>query len=205
MVKTVIIADDHPFTVEGMESVIQGFSTLKVVGTATNGIEAIALTKRLQPDCAILDLSMPGANGLEVFQEAKQYSPHTRFIIVTGISAATLFKQLYDAGVDGIFVKNTPPDVISAGIISVSEGQRIISDEAMKAIESVRTLENLSKRELDVLKALSRGLTNKKIAEELGVSPKTIDNHRTNLLKKMEVNSTAALLMAAMRNGLIDI
>ena len=75
----------------------------------------------------------------------------------------------------------------------------------MKAIESVRTLENLSKRELDVLKALSRGLTNKKIAEELGVSPKTIDNHRTKLLKKMEVNSTAALLMAAIRNGVIDV
>lgn len=205
MAKTVIIADDHPFTVEGMESVIQSVSSLEVIGTAANGIEAIALIKQLKPDCAVLDLSMPGANGLEVFQVAKQFSPKTRFAIITGMSASAVFKQLYDAGIDGLFVKNTAPEIISAGLVKVSQGIRVISDEAMRAIQSVKMQGELSKRELQVLQALARGQTNKQIAKAFGISPKTIDNHRTNLLAKMNVNSTAALLVAAMRNGLLDV
>ena len=79
------------------------------MGKAFNGIDAISLIKREQPDCALLDLSMPGATGLEVFQEAKRWAPNTRFVIITGISAASLFRNLYEAGIDGLFVKNTPP------------------------------------------------------------------------------------------------
>ena len=80
MTKTVIIADDHPFTVEGMEALISSISGLKVIGTADNGIKTIALVKKLKPDIALLDMSMPGMNGLEVFQEAKRMSPKTKFI-----------------------------------------------------------------------------------------------------------------------------
>jgi DNA-binding NarL/FixJ family response regulator len=205
MRKSVIIADDHPFTVKGMESVLGEASALHIVGTATNGIEAIALVKRLKPDCAVLDLSMPGANGLEVFIEAKRWSPDTCFAIVTGISAASLFKQLYDSGIDGLFVKNSPPDIIRDGIVRVAHGERTISDEALDAIKSVQETDELSKRELEVLQALSLGKSNKEIADKFGISPKTIDTHRTNLLRKMNVNNTASLLVKAMKNGLLHI
>ena len=188
-----------------MESVIQEISSLDVIGTAANGIEAIALIKRVKPDCAVLDLSMPGANGLEVFLEAKRWSPETRFVIVTGISAAALFKQLYEAGIDGLFVKNTSPEIISAGIAKVAQGERVISDEAMSAIKTIEQRAELSNRELEVLRALAEGKNNKEIGELLGLSPKTIDNHRTKLLRKMNVTSTAALVVAAMRTGLIDV
>ena len=205
MSKTVIIADDHPFTVEGMENVIQQTEQLRVVGRAANGIEAISVIKKHTPDCAILDLSMPGANGLEVFMEAKRWSPETRFVIVTGISAAVLFQRLYDAGIDGLFVKNSPPEEIRDGILQVLEGERVISTAAQDAIKKVEKYQHLSEREIEVLKAISKGLTNRQIADDLGLSPKTVDSHRTSLLRKMNVNSTASLLVAAMRMGLIDV
>ena len=204
MPKTVVLADDHPFIVQGMEALIQAIPELEVVGTASNGIEAISLIKRLSPDCAVLDLSMPGANGLEVFLEAKRWSPKTKFAIITGISAATLFKRLYDAGIDGLFVKNTSPEAIAAGLIKVANGKRVISKEAMTEIASANKNTELSKREMEILRELALGQNNKVIAEKLGISPKTVGNHRTSLLRKMNVNSTAALLVKAMKSGLID-
>lgn len=188
-----------------MEQAIEVVEDLTVIAKATNGIEAIALIKKHQPDCAVLDLSMPGANGLEVFLEGKRWSPKTRFVILTGVSAAVLFERLYDAGIDGLFVKNSSPESITAGIVQVCNGQRVISEDAMTEIESVQETKKLSKREFQVLKALAKGQSNKDIADHLNVSPKTVDSHRTSLLRKMKVNSTAALLVKAIQTGLLDV
>jgi len=201
---SIIIADDHPFTAHGMESIIASIPELNVVGKAYNGIDAISLIKREQPDCVLLDLSMPGANGLEVFQEAKRWAPNTRFVIITGISAASLFRNLYEAGIDGLFVKNTEPKTITSGVLEICKGKRVFSSEAMAAIEAAQENEKLTQREHEVLQALSQGLSNKEIARQLNVSPKTIDSHRTNLLRKMNVHSTASLLVMAMKTGLLN-
>ena len=200
---SIILADDHPFTAEGMEAVIEPVPELEVIGKAFNGIEAISLIKRTQPDCALLDLSMPGANGLEVFEEAKLWAPKTKFAIITGISAASLFRNLYEAGIDGLFVKNMQPEKITAGVLDICKGKRVISDEAMAAIKIAQENEKLTQREHEVLRALSQGLSNKEIARQFNVSPKTIDSHRTNLLRKMNVHSTAALLVTAMKTGIL--
>tara|TARA_R110000787_G_scaffold280905_1_gene391908 strand:- start:12665 stop:13282 length:618 start_codon:yes stop_codon:yes gene_type:complete len=205
MPKTIVIADDHPFTAEGMQTEINSVQEFEVVGVAPNGIEAIAMIKRLKPDGALLDLSMPGANGLEVFIEAKRWSPATRFAIITGISAASLFARLSDAGIDGLFIKNSPPEEIILGIAKIVSGERVISPEAQKIIDETKQGQQFSKRELEVLQSLARGQSNKQIADTLGISPKTIDSHRTNLLRKMNVNTTAALLVRAMRDGLIEV
>ena len=200
---SIILADDHPFTAEGMEAVIESVPELEVIGKAFNGIEAISLIKRTQPDCALLDLSMPGANGLEVFEEAKLWAPKTKFAIITGISAASLFRNLYEAGIDGLFVKNMQPEKITAGVLDICKGKRVISDEAIAAIKIAQENEKLTQREHEVLRALSQGLSNKEIARQFNVSPKTIDSHRTNLLRKMNVHSTAALLVTAMKTGIL--
>ena len=201
---TIIIADDHPLTTKGMERALKNEEIYNVIETVQNGIEAIKAIKMHTPDCALLDLSMPKANGLEVFLEAKKWSPNTKFIIITGISAASLFKQLYDAGIDGLFVKTEAPDEIVQGIEKVLKNERVISPEAQKAIDDIRNNSDLSRREREVLQAIACGQSNKQIAEKLGISPNTINIHRTNLLSKMNVNSTAALLVSAMRSGLLD-
>ena len=205
MVKTVIIADDHPFSAEGLKRAVQAVPNIHVVGIVTNGIDAISEIKRKTPDAALLDLSMPGANGLEVFMEARRWSPLTRFAIITGRSAAPLFKKLDESGIHGLFVKNEPPEEICAGIIIMLEGDRFISQEAQNLIANAKENTELSQREYQVLQGLARGKTNRELADILGLSPKTVDTHRTNLLRKMDVSSTASLLVSAMRKGMIDI
>ena len=205
VVKTVVIADDHPFSAEGMSRAMQAVPNVHVVGLVRNGIDAISEIKRKKPDAALLDLSMPGANGLEVFLEACRWSPSTYFAIITGRSAAPLFKKIHDSGIHGLFVKNEPPEDICAGVMKMLSAGCFISEQAQEIITNAEKNAELSKREYQVLQGLARGQTNRELADILGVSPKTIDTHRTNLLRKMRVTSTASLLVSAMRKGMIDI
>lgn len=205
MVKTVLIADDHPFSAEGLSRAIQAVPNVHVVGIVKNGIDAISEIKRKKPDAALLDLNMPGANGLEVFLEARRWSPSTRFAIITGRSAAPLFRKIHDSGIHGLFVKNEPPQDICEGVIEMLSTGRFISAQAQDNITKAENDTELSKREYQVLQGLARGQTNRELADVLNLSPKTVDTHRTNLLRKMNVTSTASLLVSAMRKGMIDV
>lgn len=176
-----------------------------VAGTALNGIEAIALINAEQPDCAVIDLTMPGANGLEVFLEAKRWSPNTRFVIVTGNHLPGVFKELADAGVHGIFMKSEAVKPLIEGIIAVANGENRMSTSVQAALDAAVDREKLTSRELEILHSVARGLTNNQMAERFAISAKTIDSHRTNLMRKLGVHSTAALLVRAMRLGLIDV
>lgn len=204
MPTTVVIADDHALTVEGTRAALEAMHGFEVVGVASNGIEAIVAIKRLKPDCAVLDLAMPGASGLEVLVEARRWSPRTRVAVVTGNPSAALFRQLVDAGVEGIFLKSAPITDLCKGLRDVAAGRRIIGHGAGEILDDAGFGPDLSGREFEVLQCIARGLSNNGIAEHLGISPKTVDNHRTNLMRKLEVHSTATLLVRAMRAGLID-
>ena len=203
MPTTVVIADDHAFTADGIAAALTEMAGFEVVGVAHNGIEAIMLIKKHRPDCAVLDLTMPGANGLEVFIEARRWSPQTRTAIVTGNPSPAMFAQLVESGIDGIFLKNAAPETICAGIRDMARGKRVIAAEIRTAIGAGKT--GLTAREIEVLHGIARGLSNAQIAEALGISPKTIDSHRTTLMRKMGVHSTATLLVRALKDGLIDI
>lgn len=202
---TILIADDHPFSIEGLQATLETIEGCEVVATVANGIAAIAAIKKHRPDCALLDLSMPGANGYEVFVEGKRWSPETTFAVVTGISSSPVYSKLFDAGIDGLFVKNSPPEEIAEGIRALMRGETVIAPLAQALIDEQKSAEQLSARELEVLYGLARGQTNRQLAERLGISPKTVDTHRTTLLRKMQATNTASLLMAAMRRGLLDL
>lgn len=188
-----------------MISLVENQVGLEVVSTASNGIEAISGIKQHRPDCAILDLSMPGANGLEVFTEARRWSPETRFVVITGIPSPSVFSQLVSENVDGIFLKNAPPEEISNGIVSILAGRQIISEDVSELMQLSKKASELTGREIEVLHGIARGQSNKQIAEQLGVSPKTVDSHRTSLMRKMNVHSTATLLVLAMKEGILEI
>ncbi|MGC1506242.1 MAG: response regulator transcription factor [Sulfitobacter sp.] len=204
MQSTFIIADDHRLIASGLaaELELQGH---KVAGIADNGLDAIALIKSVQPDCAILDINMPAANGAEVFLEAKRWSPKTRFAILTGHPSAPLFSSLIEAGVAGIFLKADDPETICSGIEAILRGQTVLSPAAIRILSPQQDQVPLTKRELQVLQAIARGLSNTAMANELGISAKTIDTHRTNLMKKLSVHSSATLLMKAVKQGLVVI
>lgn len=205
MTTRVFLADDHPLTLAGLTDVLGQIPEVEVVGTANNGIRAIALIKSLKPDCAILDLSMPGATGLEVVLEARRWSVETRFVVVTGTGTPNVLQEIVRADVEGIMLKNAPVEDICEGVLKVAQGQRFISDQAQAILDSAEDTSKLTARELEVLQAIARGQTNQAASEALGISSKTIDTHRTNLMRKLGVRSTASLLVRAMRDGLIDL
>lgn len=201
----IVIADDHALTVDGTRSVVESLNGYDVVGIAGNGIDAISMIKRLSPDCAVIDLVMPGASGLEVLIEARRWSPGTKIAIVTGSPSAKTLQQLVEAGADGIFLKTGALTEFSDGLREICAGRKHISAAARDYLDQETADNNLTQREMEVLNAVARGMSNNMIAERLGISPKTVDNHRTNLMRKLKVHSTATLLVRAIRDRIIDV
>jgi len=204
MTTRVLIADDHAFVSWSLGKALSALEGIDIVGSVTNGIEAIAQIRKTRPDCAILDYNMPGANGLEVFLESKRWSPATRFVLLTGTATPETLGTLVEAGVHGLCLKDASETEIVGLVHDVCAGKTVIGDSARRLLKPPRQAVALTDRELAVLQSIARGHTNAGAAKALGVSPKTIDTHRTNLLRKFEVNSTASLLLAAVRAGYLD-
>lgn len=204
MRKRVLIADDHQFVSWGIAKALAALEDVEIVGLARNGIEAIAEIRKASPDCAILDYNMPGANGLEVFVESRRWSPHTRFILVTGSTTPETLATLLGNGIHGVCLKDASETEIVGIVRRVLDGETAIGASAARLLAAASRTIPLTDRELAVLQALARGHTNASAAESLGISPKTVDSHRTSLMRKFSVSSIASLLVAAVRAGLVD-
>lgn len=204
MKKRVLIADDHAFVSWGLAKALGACSEVEVIGTVTNGIHAIVEIRKAKPDCAVLDYNMPGANGLEVFLEAKRWSPETRFVLLTGTASPATLRALVEAGIHGVALKDDTEGEVVEVVRQVCAGRTLVGASAQRLLKASTESVAVTQRELTVLQALARGHTNASAAEHLGVSPKTVDSHRTNLLRKFAVNSTASLLLAAVRAGILD-
>jgi DNA-binding NarL/FixJ family response regulator len=204
MTKRILIADDHVFVSWGLAKAVSVLDDVEVIKSVTNGIDAIVEIRKTRPDCAILDYNMPGANGLEVFLEAKRWSPETRFVLLTGSATPQTINALVDAGIHGVALKDGTETEIIEVIRLVCAGKTAIGASARLlmnlAIESVAVTD----RELAVLQAIARGHTNGSAAKSLGISPKTVDSHRTSLMRKFDVGTSASLLIAAVNAGLLD-
>lgn len=203
MRKRILIADDHAFVSWGLAKALTALD-VEIVGSATNGIEAIVEIRKTSPDCAILDYNMPGANGLEVFIESRRWSPKTLFILLTGSTTPETLHTLIQNGIHGVCLKDATETEIIDVVRRVLAGERVVGPSAARLIGTASGHVPLTDRELAVLQAIARGHTNASAAESLGISPKTIDTHRTSLLRKFAVSSTASLLVAAVRAGLVD-
>ena len=200
----VLLADDHAFVSWGLARALSALEGIDIIGSVTNGIEAIVEIRKSKPDCAILDYNMPGANGLEVFLESKRWSPETRFVLLTGTATPQTLATLVDAGVHGVCLKDGTETEIVELVRQVCAGRTVMGASARLLMKTPALGVALTERELAVLQAVARGHTNASAAQALGISPKTVDSHRTNLMRKFGVNSTASLLLAAVKAGLLD-
>lgn len=201
---SLIIADDHAFTLQGMQRTLDQRPEFRLLASAGTGIDAIALARRHTPDLAVIDFAMPDASGLDVFIEISRWSPATRTVIVTGSESLAALQSLVSAGVHGIFLKTQPPLSICDGLLKVARGETVMGQPVLDILES-DTGPSISERERQVLIGISRGLSNPGIARELSISPKTVESHRASLMRKLEVHSTAELIVRAMRDGLFEI
>lgn len=198
-----ILADDHPMIRQALRQILSDLE-ISVVAEAGDGLQAIAMVRAMQPDLLILDVAMPHARGIEVFAEARRWSPDTKVLVLSGVTAAGVFEGFVAAGAEGIFLKSGDMSELATAIPAILEGKTVVGQEVTALLEEKETPDSLTLREREVLSMISNGLTNRQIAERLGVSIKTVDNHRTNLMRKVDAHSIADLFAYAMRKGLLD-
>lgn len=200
----VVIADDHGVVRAGLKLMVERHARCQVIAEATNGLEAISAAKEHQPDLLILDVAMPFAKGIEVVTEVRRWSPQTKILVLTGFTSIGLLKQVIAANVEGVFLKSSSDQELLDAIPLIMAGGRYIA----KAVET-RIIERggaatLTNREMQILSMIASGLGNADIAAALYISPKTVDNHRTNLMRKLGVHTVSQLMSYALREGLLD-
>lgn len=202
--RTVVIADDHGLVRDAIRAIVEQIPGAEIVAEAENGLEAISLAKTLRPDLLTLDAGMPLARGMEAYGEVRRWTPATRIAVVTGFTATGHLADWVSAGVDGLFLKTCPTDEMRNGFERVLDGGAYFSKGVMEALREAPETAELTARERQILHLLAEGRGNREIAERLSISAKTVDNHRTRLMAKLEVHSIAELLAHALKEGLLD-
>ncbi len=204
---SILIADDHEVMLDGLKAIINMQADLKVVGTASNGNELLVKNAETKPDLYLLDLDMPVMNGIETAKQLLSLRPDALIIILTMHKEASLIKKLKAIGVKGYVNKTADSDELIFAIRQVIKGKTFFADtgsvEQYSAIETeMARVTSLTKREREVVKLLCEGYTNAKIAETLFISPSTADNHRTNIMRKLDVHNIVELTRICLRNML---
>ena len=201
---SVVIADDHMLVRQSIRRILEGADRFDIVGEADNGVSTVTLVKSLQPSLLVLDIAMPQATGVEVIEEIRRWSPHTRIAVVTGMSSGGMLQHVYDSGVDGIFLKSGDTAGWAEEFLAICEGRRCIGETILERVAGHAGRGSLTGRERQVLFGVARGETNTVIAERLGISANTVDKHRTSIMRKLGVHSAAELLARALRDGLLE-
>jgi DNA-binding NarL/FixJ family response regulator len=208
---TVLIADDHPIFRKGLRQIVEEGEGLMIVAEVADGETALQRMTELRPTVAILDVDMPKKNGLQIAASAQQAKLPTRLVFLTMHREEDLFNEAMDAGVQGYVLKeNAASDIVSA-IHAVAAGKHYISpsisdflvqrSDRVKSLErTVPGLNQLTPTERKVLKLVGSNMTSKAIAEELSMSYKTVENHRTNIAHKLNLHGSHALLKFAIEN-----
>ena len=203
MIKVAIV-DDHSVVRIGIKYVLKTEPRLAFVGEASTGEEALPLVERVKPDILLLDVRMPGMDGLAVLKEVLARYPEQKIVMLTTSLAEEDVYQSLKLGAKGYVVKDNAPAKIVEAILTVAEGGRYIEEVAQTAYEVRSGERGLSPRELDVLKFVSKGCANTEIAELLGVSHNTVKNHLKAIFEKMGAADRAEAVALALRRGVIS-
>ena len=192
----VIIIDDHPLMRRGIRQLLELQSAFDVVGDAGSGTEGIDLALQTSPDLVILDLNMKGLSGLDTLKALRAENVDARIVILTVSDAKNDIFTLVDAGADGYLLKDSEPDTLLAQLQRIAQGEVILSDSIKDLLLEKRPAEDpmklLTDREMDVLRLIATGLSNKQIAAQLFISEETVKVHIRNLLRKLNVHSRVA-------------
>jgi NarL family two-component system response regulator LiaR len=212
----VLIADDHALLRESMRNLLDRQEDMEVVGEACDGEEAVKLSSELKPDIAVMDIVMPRLNGIEASKEIKRISPGTAILILTAYDDAQYVLGLLEAGAAGYLLKSARGRDVVAAIRAVKEGESVLHPSIIAMllkraigipieVNRSRGKENLTDREIEVLKLAAAGMSNKEIAEKLSVTVRTVKAHISNVFVKMNVASRTEAILKAMREGWLEL
>ena len=201
---SIIIADDHKMFRQGLARLLADDDRLQLVGEASNGKEALELIRTLRPQVAVLDLSMPRLDGIEVALKVRADHSATRCIILTMNNDIEAVRRALDSGASGYVLKEAAYEEIAGAIIKVAAGKLHLGgfQDDPHLFDRVGSGQ-LTKREREVLRFVARGLTSRHIAEELGISHRTVETHRQNIMEKLDLHTPVALIKYAAAQGLL--
>ena len=205
-----LIADDHNVLRRGVRAIVENYPNWTVVAEASNGREAIEQAKLCKPDVAILDFSMPEINGLDAARDVLTHLPDTKVLILTVHENDELIDELRRVGVHGYVLKSAPDRDLVSAIKTVLKNQTFYPAATTPAVHRPRKSDGgnskprLSNRQKEIVRLLSQGRSSAKIGEMLGISQKTVETHRRNIMLRVNCRSTAELVRYAIRNGLIE-
>jgi len=210
----IVLAEDHTILREGLKSLLSSSQDFEVIGEAGDGREAIRCVEKLKPDLILIDLSMPRMNGMEAIREIRRLSKEVRILVLTVHKSEEYILATFKAGADGYVLKEATHEELLMAIKSVLKGKSYISPEisekvlegyleGRKRLKSQTSWETLTSREREILKLIAEGYKNKEIAQELCISVKTVEKHRSNLMEKLNLHNVQALTAFAIEKGLV--
>jgi DNA-binding NarL/FixJ family response regulator len=210
----IVIAEDHKILREGLKSLLRTIEDLEIVGEAADGLEAIRCVENYHPELLLLDLSMPKMSGLSVIRDIKSRFPETRILALTIHESEDYILEAFRSGLDGYCLKDANYSQLLNAIRSVLDGKRYLSPtisekvlagflDDRKTLKSRSSWEMLSQREREVLKLVGEGFKNKEIADYLCISVKTVEKHRSNIMRKLDLHTSSALTAVGFEKGLI--
>jgi len=213
---TLILADDHRIVREGLRKLLEAESDIEVVGEASNGRQAVALTAKLRPDVVVMDIAMRRLNGLEASRRILATNPAARVLILSAHSDDAYVAKVIELGAAGYLIKQTSARCLAEAVREVRKGKSYFSPSVSQRLDRLgrETLDrqsrsrggmvHLTPRETEVLQLVAEGAPNKQIAEALGISIKTVEKHRGNLMRKLDIHDTASLTRYAIATGVIE-
>lgn len=213
MAINVVIADDHAMVREGLKQILEGDGTIQVIGEASDGYECLNLVNKKNPDIILLDINMPNLDGLQVLKIMRQQKMMNKVIILTIHNDVDYLIKALDVACNGYVLKDSDSDTLRSAIHTVFEGETFIEPELTQLLNAnlakrdvmKEKLNELTKREVEVLKLVANGMLNKEIAASLSISERTVKNHVSNIFRKIEVSDRTQAAVFAIKNNLIDI
>lgn len=206
----VLLVDDHQLIIDGLKSLLKNTDEIVVTGEANNGREALRLLDILNIDLVLMDIDMPVMNGIDALKEIKNVKPGIKVIILSMHDESGMIKNLLAIGADGYLLKSASQEELISAIKKVSDGNKYFSTEVTLSLlngsrENLQTskqqVEILTSREEEILKLIAQGFSNKEIGVKLFISHRTVDTHRTNLMKKLNTSNIAGLISYAIKSG----
>ena len=212
--RKIVIAEDHKIRREGLKSLLRTIDDLEIVGEAADGLEAIRCVENYHPELLLLDLSMPKMNGISVIRDIKSRFPETKILVLTIHESEDYILESFHSGLDGYCLKDANYSELLIAIRSVLEGKTYLSPsisekvlagflDDRKTLKSRSSWDMITQREREVLKLVGEGYKNKEIADYLCISVKTVEKHRSNIMRKLDVHTSSALTAIAIEKGLV--